>query len=106
MMVDTIKRGTIRYYVARRTEIIDILAHGGHTPDYVKRLEGARDMATERIQQLTDIAVSRAAIVPADRDRSLQRILDDVLGRKQTRIGENHAKHELFNDDGANTRSD
>jgi len=82
-MVDTIKRGTIKYYLSRRAEIIEILAHGGHTPDYVKMLEGARDMATERIQQLTDIAVSRAVIVPAGRDRGLQRILDDVLSRRK-----------------------
>jgi len=79
----TIKRNTISYYVSRRAEIIEILAHGGHEPDYVVMLEGARDMATERIQQLTDIAVSRAAIVPASRDRALDRILRDVLSRRK-----------------------
>jgi len=87
-MVDTIKRGTIRYYVAKRTEIIEILAHGDHSPDYVKMLEGARDMAVERIQQLTDIAVSRAAIVPAERDRALDRILQEVLAKKRTKSDE------------------
>jgi len=79
--MDTIKRNTIKYHVSRRAEIIEILAHGGHSPDYVKMLEGARDMATERIQQLTDIAVSRAVIVPAGRDRALQKLLQKVLDR-------------------------
>ena len=102
--MDTIKRNTISYYVSRRAEIIEILAHGGHAPDYVKMLEGARDMATERIQQLTDIAVMGAVIVPAGRDRGLQRILDDVLNRKQSRKEQNHAKHELFNDDGTGAK--
>ena len=101
----TIKRNTISYYVSRRAEIIEILAHGGHEPDYVVMLEGARDMATERIQQLTDIAVSRAAIVPADRDRSLARLLQDVLAKKQSKQGANHEKHELFKNEGTGTES-
>lgn len=79
--MDTIKRNTIKYYVSRRAEIIEILAHGGHSPDYVKMLEGARDMATERIQQLTDIAVSRAVIVPACRDWALEKLLQKVLDK-------------------------
>ena len=78
-MVDTIKRGTIKYYVARRVEIVKILAHGGHTPDYVKMLEGARDMATERIQQLTDLAISGGVIIASTDDRAFERILVDVI---------------------------
>ncbi|MBE3145021.1 MAG: hypothetical protein IMZ61_14050 [Planctomycetes bacterium] len=90
MMVDTIKRGTICYYVARRTEIIDILAHGDHTPDYVKMLEGARDMATERIQQLQGIRLIQTAgvIVTSRDDHALARLLQDVLERKQSKTTE------------------
>ena len=84
-MVDTIKRGTIRYYLDRRNEIIRILEHGEHSPDYVNMLEGARDMATERIQQLTDIAVMGHVIVAGAEDRALERILNDVLKRKRTK---------------------
>lgn len=80
-MVDTIKRGTIRYHLSRRAEIIDILARGGHSPDYVKMLEGARDMATERIQQLTNIADTAAVIVPLEDDRALERLLRTVIGK-------------------------
>jgi len=87
-MVDTIKRGTIAYYVARRTEIIEILAHGEHTPDYVKMLEGARDMATERIQQLTNLAAGAGVIVTSGDDRALDRILRDVLAKKRTKSDE------------------
>jgi len=91
-MVDTIKRGTIRYYEARRNQIIDILAHGGHTPDYIKMLEGARDMATERIQQLSSIRLMQKAgvIVTSRDDRALDRILQDVLSMKQSKKGETH----------------
>lgn len=84
----TIKRNTVKYYVARRAEIIDILAHGCHSPDYIKMLEGARDMATERIQQLTEIAANRGIIVAAADDRALQSLLTDVLAKKKNRIGE------------------
>lgn len=89
-MVDTIKRGTIKYYLARRTEIIEILAHGEHSPDYVKMLEGARDMATERVQQLTNIAAGAGAIVGSREDRALGSLLRDVIeGRKPHDIQEN-----------------
>ncbi|MCJ7828448.1 MAG: hypothetical protein MUP81_01750 [Dehalococcoidia bacterium] len=86
----TIKRQTVNYYVARRAEIVDILAHGCHSPDYIKMLEGARDMATERIQQLTEIAANRGIIVASKDDRTLQAILDDVLKQKQSRIRGTH----------------
>ena len=86
-MADTIKRGTIRYYVVRRTEIVNILAHGGHSPDYVKMLEGARDMTNERIQQLMGIrlAATAGAIVTSRDDHALAQLLDDVLERKQSK---------------------
>lgn len=89
-MVDTIKRGTIKYYVSRRAEIVEILAHGGHTPDYVKMLEGARDMATDRIQQLMGIRLAKTAgaIVGSREDRALDRILRDVISQKQSKQGE------------------
>jgi hypothetical protein len=80
-MVDTVKRGTVRYYLTRRKEIIDILAHGGHEPDYVKMLEDARDMTEERIQQLTNIRVMGDVIVPLAEDRALDRLLRDVIGK-------------------------
>jgi hypothetical protein len=98
-MVDTVKRGTIRYYLDRRAEIVEILALGGHSPEQLKTLVGARDMATERIQQLTNIRVMGDIIVPLEDDRALDRLLRDV-------IRSNHAKHEFFNDDGAGTRQD
>lgn len=91
-MVDTIKRGTIKYYSARRTEIIEILAHGEHSPDYVKMLEGARDMANDRIQQLTNIAAGAGVIVASREDRALEHLLRDVIGKhnhRQNRKGEN-----------------
>ena len=80
-MVDTVKRGTIRYYLDRRKEIIKILEHGGHDPDYVQMLEGARDMATERIQQLTNIVATGDVIVPLADDRRSDRLLRDVIGK-------------------------
>lgn len=82
-MVDSIKRGTIRYYLDRRKEILEILAHGQHSPDYVKMLEGARDIANERIQQLTNIAVMGDVIVPLAEDRRLERLLQDVIGKRK-----------------------
>jgi hypothetical protein len=81
-MVDTVKRGTVRYYLTRRKEIIDILAHGGHEPDYVKMLEDARDMTEERIQQLTNIRVMGDVIAASSEDRALDRVLRDVIGRQ------------------------
>jgi hypothetical protein len=81
-MVDTVKRGTVRYYLTRRKEIIDMLARGGHEPDYVKMLEDARDMAQERIQQLTNIAAMRDVIAASSEDRALDRVLRDVIGRQ------------------------
>ena len=80
-MVDILKRRTVRFYTDRRAEIIELLDHvPGLSAEYIADLEDARDMATERIQQLTNIAATGDVIVPLDRDRALERLLRDVVG--------------------------
>lgn len=63
----------IKYYQQRRSEIM-IWLDNPHLPaDYRIMLENARDYATNRIQQLTDIAVNRGSQVRSNGDRGLER---------------------------------
>lgn len=64
----------IKYYQDRRSEIINLLDIPSLPADYRIMLENARDFATERIQQLTNIAVMGDVIVPLDEDHRLERL--------------------------------
>lgn len=61
----------IKYYQDRRSEIINLLDIPHLPADYRDMLENARDYATSRIQQLTDIAVMAGDKVRPDGDRAL-----------------------------------
>lgn len=64
----------LKYYQQRRSEI-NIWLDNPHLPaDYRIMLENARDYATDRIQQLTNVAVMKGSQVRPDGDRCLERM--------------------------------
>ena len=93
---------TLKYYEARRAEIISLLEVPYLPADYRDMLEKARDFATDRILQLQNIADMGGVTVHRARDRRSGEALRTQKNQKRR----NHAKHEFFKDNRTSTQQD